>query len=134
MRPYHRHHDHGVGACAMKRSNAPIFWLLFGAGGMLAALLGTVSVWLSGFDGPFALTVSPAFFSFNNMLAIAQHPIGKAVLFAIAALFAWHAAHRMFHSLHDLGIHAGLLAKLLCYGTALIITLVSATSLLLVGF
>jgi fumarate reductase subunit D len=28
----------------MKRSNAPIFWLLFGAGGMLSALLGTALV------------------------------------------------------------------------------------------
>jgi fumarate reductase subunit D len=118
----------------MKRSNAPIFWLLFGAGGMLAALFGSVVVWLSGFDGPFALTVSPEFFSYTNILAIAQNPIGKAFLFAIAVLFAWHAAHRMFHSLHDIGIHGGVIAKLLCYGTAFVITLICAYSLLILGF
>lgn len=101
---------------------------------MLAALFGTVVVWLSGFDGPFSLTASQDFFSYANMLAIAQHPLGKAFLFAIAALFGWHAAHRMFHSLHDIGIHGGLLAKLLCYGTALMITLICAFSLLLIGF
>ena len=32
----------------MKRSNAPIFWLLFGAGGMLSALLGTALVLITG--------------------------------------------------------------------------------------
>lgn len=118
----------------MKRSHAPIFWLLFGAGGMLAALLGTVVVWLSGFDGPFALTATQDFFSYRNMLAVAQHPIGKAFLFAITVLFGWHAAHRMFHSLHDLGIDGGLAAKLLCYGTALVITLICAYSLIAIGF
>ncbi len=118
----------------MKRSNAPIFWLLFGAGGMLAALFGSVAVWLSGFDGPFSLTVGPGFFSYSNMLAIAQHPIGKAFLFALAVLFAWHAAHRMFHSLHDIGIHGGITAKLLCYGSAFLITIACAYSLLSIGF
>ena len=36
----------------MKRSNAPIFWLLFGAGGMLAALLGPVLVAITGIAVP----------------------------------------------------------------------------------
>ena len=32
----------------MKRSNAPIFWLLFGAGGMLSALLGSMLIFITG--------------------------------------------------------------------------------------
>ena len=32
----------------MKRSNAPVFWLLFGAGGMLSALLGAMLVFITG--------------------------------------------------------------------------------------
>ncbi|MEI6722867.1 MAG: fumarate reductase subunit D, partial [Betaproteobacteria bacterium] len=32
----------------MKRSNAPIFWSLFGAGGMLSALTGPALVFITG--------------------------------------------------------------------------------------
>ena len=36
----------------LKRSNAPVFWLLFGAGGMLSALFGTALVFLTGIATP----------------------------------------------------------------------------------
>jgi fumarate reductase subunit D len=49
-------------------------------------------------------------------------------------LFAWHAMHRIFHSLHDIGVHNGALAKLACYGGASVITIVAAASLLSIGF
>jgi fumarate reductase subunit D len=42
--------------------------------------------------------------------------------------------HRIYHSLHDVGIHNGTAAKLVCYGTALAITLVVAASLVAIGF
>ena len=67
------------------------------------------------------------------MLAFAQNWLGKAFLFFVISLFAWHAAHRIFYSLHDVGVPAGRLARLLCYGSALAITLVAAGSVLAVG-
>jgi hypothetical protein len=45
-----------------------------------------------------------------------------------------HAAHRMFHMLHDLGVHAGMGTRMLCYGTALIGTITAAIALLSIGF
>ena len=36
----------------MRRSNAPVFWLLFGAGGMLSALLGAALVSITGIAAP----------------------------------------------------------------------------------
>ncbi|WP_369075236.1 fumarate reductase subunit D, partial [Aromatoleum toluclasticum] len=49
----------GMGADAMKaemkRSNAPIFWGLFGEGGMLAALFGPVLVFITGIAVPLGL-------------------------------------------------------------------------------
>ncbi len=118
----------------MKRSNAPIFWGLFGAGGMLAALLGPMLVWITGIAVPLGWLLPIDLMSYPHMLAFAQHGAGKAFILAVVALLAWHAAHRILHSLHDLLLPTGTAAKLLCYGSALAITLVAAGSLLVIGF
>lgn len=117
----------------MKRSNAPVFWLLFGAGGMLSALTGVALVWLTGLGGPLGLGVSADLMSYETTLAFARHPLGALAIFVVVALFLWHAAHRIFHSLHDVGIHAGAFAKLVCYGGALAGTLATVTALLRLG-
>jgi fumarate reductase subunit D len=118
----------------MKRSNAPIFWLLFGAGGMLSALLGPMLVFITGIAVPLGWPLPGATMGYSRMLAFAQHPVGKAFLLAVIVLFAWHAAHRMFHSLHDLGLHNGTAAKLACYGSATAMSLVAAAGLIRIGF
>ncbi len=109
----------------LKRSNAPIFWLLFGAGGMLSALIGPALVFITGLAIPLGLIFAPDAFSYAHMQAFAHHLLGKAFILAVIALFLWHAGHRIFHSLHDVGIHAGTLAKLICYGIPLVGTLVT---------
>ncbi len=117
-----------------KRSNAPIFWGLFGAGGMLAALFGPMLVFITGLAIPLGLLLPVDTMSYPKMLAFAQNFIGKGFIFAIIALFMWHAMHRIYHSLHEIGIHAGFGAKLLCYGVALVATVISAVVLLGLGF
>jgi len=42
--------------------------------------------------------------------------------------------HRIYHSLHDLGIHAGTGAAVLCYGFALVATLAAGCLLFVIGF
>ena len=118
----------------MRRSNAPVFWLLFGAGGMLCALLGPVLVFITGLAVPLGWPLTADAMAYPRMLALAQSVPGKGALFVVIALFAWHAAHRIFHSLHDVGIRTGTLAKLVCYGAAMAVTLVAAWSLLSIGF
>ncbi|HOL64980.1 MAG TPA: fumarate reductase subunit FrdD, partial [Accumulibacter sp.] len=104
------------------------------AGGMLAALFGPMLVFITGLAIPLGLLLPPDTLSYAKVLAFTQHFIGKAFIFAVIMLFLWHAAHRIFHTLHDVGIHAGTGAKLLCYGLAMIGTLVAAVSLLKIGF
>jgi fumarate reductase subunit D len=116
------------------RSNAPLFWLLFGAGGMLAALLGPVLVFVTGIAVPLGFTLPADLLSYPRLHALAQHWLGKGFLFVVVTLFAWHAVHRLLHSLHDLGLRTGIAAKLLCYGSAALLTVVSATGLLVLGF
>jgi len=117
-----------------KRSNAPIFWALFGAGGMLSAVLGPMLVFITGIAVPLGLLLPADTMSYPKMLAFAQNWIGKGFILAIIVLFLWHAAHGLFHSLHDIGIHAGTGAKLICYGLAMAATIIAAYALLAVGF
>jgi succinate dehydrogenase/fumarate reductase flavoprotein subunit len=65
----------------------------------------------------------------QDRLPHAAHAVPYLVM-----LFAWHAVHRIYHSLHDVGIRTGTVAKLVCYGAAMAITLVAASSLLATGF
>jgi fumarate reductase subunit D len=118
----------------MKRSNAPIFWSMFGAGGMLSALIGPALVFITGIAVPLGFLLPADSMNYAQMLAFAQHWLGKTFIFAVVALFLWHAVHRIFHSLHDIGIHTGAMAKLVCYGGALAGTLVAAWALLSIGF
>jgi fumarate reductase subunit D len=118
----------------VKRSNAPVFWLLFGAGGMLSALFGTALVFITGLAVPLGWPLPGDLLDYPRVLALAQHWLGKGAILGVIMLFAWHAAHRIRHSLHDIGIRTGPVALVLCYGSALVLTLVAAASLLRVGF
>ncbi|MCB1860684.1 MAG: fumarate reductase subunit FrdD [Gammaproteobacteria bacterium] len=118
----------------LKRSNAPIFWSLFGAGGMLSALFGPALVFITGIAVPFGFILPADAMSYPKMLAFAQNFIGKGFILAVIALFLWFAAHRIFHSLHEVGIHAGVGAKLICYGSAFVATVISVVVLLDLGF
>ena len=118
----------------LKRSNAPIFWGLFGAGGMLSALVGPALVFITGIAVPLGLLLPAGTMSYPKMLAFSQNFIGKGFIFVVISLFLWHAAHRIFHSLHEFGIHAGAGYKLLCYGSAFAGTVVSAAVLFRLGF
>ena len=118
----------------LKRSNAPIFWLLFGGGGMLAGLVGPALVFITGLAVPLAILLPADAMSYPKMLAFAQNFIGKGFIFAVLFLFLWHAAHRVFHSLHEIGVHGGIGAKLACYGVAFVGSVIAAAVLLGLGF
>ena len=118
----------------MKRSTQPPLWLMFGAGGMLSALIGWMMVFLTGVAAPLDLLGARGLLSYENVLAFARNPIGKLFLFAVVALFMWHAAHRIYHTLHDFGVHPGPVAWLSCYGVALAVTVLAAFRLLSLGF
>ena len=118
----------------MKRSNDPVFWSLFGAGGMLSALIGAALVFVSGIGVPLSIVVSPDLMGYEHMLGFVQHGLGKVIVFAIIVLFLWHAALRIFHMLHDFGIPTGSAPKLICFGLPLFCTIAAAFWLLLLGF
>ena len=117
----------------MKRSNEPVFWALFGAGGMLSALIGPVLIFITGIAVPFGLLLPHATMDYARMLAFAQHPLGKLAILVVISLFMFHGCHRMLHSLHDLGRHTGESARVLFYGSATLATIVAAILLVRIG-
>jgi fumarate reductase subunit D len=114
----------------MKRSNEPIFWSLFGAGGMLAALIGPALVFITGIAVPLGFVFAADTMSYAHMLAFAQNWVGKIFLFAVVSLFLWHAAHRLAILMHDFGVHAVAVVKLFTYGVAFLATVIAAYALL----
>jgi fumarate reductase subunit D len=107
---------------------------LFGAGGMMAALFGPIMVFITGIAVPLGLLLPADTMSYPKMLAFAQNFIGKGFIFVAIFLFVWHGGHRIFHSLHEVGIHGGFAAKLATYGLAAVITAISGVALLSIGF
>ncbi len=118
----------------MKRSITPIFWLLFGAGGMLAALTGPALVLITGLAAPAGIGLTPDFMSFARANAFARHPIGKLVLLAVIALFVWHGAERIYLTLRDMHLGSRPTLMWLCYGTAAAVSAATVAALLAVGF
>jgi fumarate reductase subunit D len=119
---------------AMKRSIAPIFWLMFGAGGMLAALFGPALVTMTGLAMPTGVGFSPGLMDHAHAVALARHPLGKLVLLAVIALFAWHGAERIYLTLKDMHLGPKLTLAWLSYGSAGTVTLAAIAALLAIGF
>jgi fumarate reductase subunit D len=123
-----------INRSAPKRSVAPVFWLLFGAGGMLSALFGPALIILTGLMLPHGWGVPASFADFSHVLGFVRHPLGKLVVLAVIALFFWHGAERMFLTLKDMRAGPPLLLRLLTYGVAALLSLVTIGLLLAIGF
>ena len=114
----------------LKRSNKPVFWSLFGAGGMLSALIGPALIFITGIAVPLGLLLPTETMSYERTLAFAGHPLGKLAVLVVIALFLFHGLHRMYHALHDFGVHVGPGLKAAFHGTAIAGTLLTVYLLL----
>jgi succinate dehydrogenase subunit D len=101
----------------MARSNKPIVWGLFAAGGTIAAFFVPALILITCLAVP--LGMLPAdILSYEHVLGLVQHPFNKLVTFALLFMIIWHAAHRMRITAHDLGIRNDTVITLICYGVA----------------
>lgn len=110
------------------RTDEPIFWGLFGAGGMVVAFATPVLVILTGLLGPFGGVGD--LFSYATMHTILSNYFGKLIIWVVVSLQMWHACHRIYHGMHDLKLDAARgFFKLFWYGIAAVLTVVSAAYL-----
>jgi fumarate reductase subunit D len=108
-----------------KRTLEPFLWLLFSAGGVLAALLIPVLLFLFGLAFPLGWLPAP---SHAHLLAVLRHPLTRIVLFLLCLLALFHGAHRFRYTLYD-GLqikHLNELINLFCYGGAVVGSVVAA--------
>ncbi len=116
----------------MTRSPTPLLWLLFSAGGPLAAFLFPIHLLLFGFVFPLGWAETP---SYEQLLTLVKHPLLRLYLFVFISLPLFHWAHRFRYTLYD-GLklkHLNALVAVLCYGTAVALSVVAARTLLDVG-
>lgn len=100
---------------------------------MLAALIGPILIYITGIGAPLGAGLSPSVLSYANVLAFAQSAFGKSALLIVISLFLFHGCHRLYHSLHDLGIHIGPGRKAMFHGFAALGTVAAAVLLLRIG-
>ena len=103
---------------AKRATLEPLLWLLFSAGGVVAALVIPVLLLLFGLSFPLGWLSPP---SHAHMLAVLGHPLSRVTVFVSCTLL-FHAAHRVRFTLYDaLQIkHMHELVVLLVYGGVLI--------------
>lgn len=113
----------------MARSNKPIVWGLFAAGGTVAAFLVPVLIVITCLAVPLGLLPADVM-SYEHLVGLLQHPLTKLVTFGVLFLIIWHAAHRMRITAHDLGSRNDTLVSFICYGIAAAGTLLTLIAIL----
>lgn len=100
----------------MARSNKPIVWGPFAAGGTLTAFLTPVLVLLTLLA---ALGHAPELLAYDRLHALASHWFAKLAIAATVFLSLWSAAHRLRITCYDLGVRADTLVATVVYAVAL---------------
>jgi len=99
----------------MAKSNKPIIWGTFAAGGTLTAFVTPVLIVLTLLA---ATGHVPDMLSYDKLHAFAAGWFGKLVIFVILFLSLWSQAHRLRITCYDFGVRADTLVAILFYAAA----------------
>ena len=113
----------------MKKTSEPLWWVLFSAGGVMAAVFIPVLILIIGFAIPFNMVDDEAF-SYERMNSVLSNPLMKIILLSVIALPFYHFAHRFYFTV----VHTGLwknktVLALFSYGGAIAGTIIAVVLL-----
>ena len=111
----------------MAKSNKPIVWFPFAAGGTVIAFFIPVIVLLTLMV---TLGYIPGGLSYERMHAFAGGGLGKVIIFGVVALSLWSSAHRLRCTFYDFGVRADNLVATILYVIASASSLAAAVYLL----
>ena len=101
-----------------RRRVEPLVWLMFSAGGVLAAVFLPILVVLFGVAFPLGWLDAP---EYGHLRTVISHPVTLVVLFGLFVLMLVHSGHRFRYTLYDgLQIKAQRTVAVLCYGAAVV--------------
>ena len=106
----------------MARSNKPIVWGPFAAGGTLTAFLTPALMLLTLLV---ALGHAPDLLAYDRLHDFAGHWLVKVAIAGTVFLSLWSAAHRLRITCYDLGLRADTLVATVVYAIALAATAAS---------
>ena len=107
-----------------KRPIEPFLWSLFSAGGVVAAFLVPVHLFLFGLAFPLGWINAPGY---ESLLTLVRHPVVRLYLFVLCSLPLFHWAHRFKYTLYD-GLqikHINEVINTFCYGGAILGTVLA---------
>ncbi len=115
-----------------RRTVEPFVWLMFSGGGVVAALVLPILLFLFGIALPLGWISAP---EYAHLLGVLRNPLARLGLFVVCALALVHWAHRFRYTLHD-GLQLqryDVPIAAACYGGALVGSAVAAYLLLIAG-
>ena len=110
----------------MSKSNEPIWWSLFAAGGVVSAFFVPILIIIIGIVLPFGL-VGDEPFVYERIHGAVSQPVTKLLLFFLIVLTFFIWAHRFRYTLVHMGLHkARSVISVFCYGSAIVGTIITA--------
>lgn len=106
------------------RSDEPMYWLLFGAGGMVASMVLPAIMVVLIAAGYTSDDLNSGFLNLNQVHNIFSNWLLSLIVFGVVFLLSFYALHRMHHSSHDFGIHSKI-TWYIAYGLAAAVSFVS---------
>ena len=113
----------------MAKSNKPLVWGLFAAGGTITAFLTPIMIFVTALAVPLGI-MSPEVLAYDRIHAVLDHWFWKLVIFAVISLSLWHVAHRLRITAHDFGLRSDALVAAVVYLLATLGTIASVVYLL----